>query len=259
MGIKHAVAVLAATAMLLAATPAFAAGTGDDPTYTEDIPFEEVVEDTTLEFSDTATTLTDSLTYDLYKDSYSTETTDTTSDVTTQVITAPYKYFFTPSHAQEKSYWCGPASVQIIDDYWGTAASQSTIARYLGTTTAGTDFSKVDDALRYFTGRRYVYRTCTSTSDFYSAVQYGMLNRGNPLIADVTIDGSVWDHYVYDHAGHIVPIEAFDWRWGKLRLNDPYNEKWWRVGGGYTYGHQTYPKTQIALGVMSHFRKAIVY
>lgn len=250
MRFRLAISLLTATVIMAGATPAFAAGTGDDPTFTEDVPVAEVIEEPTRSWP----THTPGTTVD----DGSVTTTDT-SDVSVQVIDAPYKYFYTPSHAQEKSYWCGPASVQIIDDYWGVPASQSRIAEFLGTTRAGTDFSKVDDALRYFANRTYVYRACTSTYDFYNAVQYGMLKRGNPIVADVKIDGSVWDNYVYDYSGHIVPIEAFDWRWGKLRLNDPYSESYWKVSGGSTYGHRMYPRSQIALGVMSHFRRAIVY
>ncbi|MDZ4655729.1 MAG: C39 family peptidase [Coriobacteriia bacterium] len=243
MRIRHALAVATAIAVFAGATPALAAGTGDDPAYTKNV-----------------TTALDARVERTYQ-KWLTEksTTDTTGDVSIQTIIAPYKYFWTPSYAQEKSYFCGPASVQIIDDYWGAPASQNVIAFYLGTTKAGTDFSRVDNALRLFTGRGYVYRTCTSAYDFYSAVEYGMLKRGNPIVADVNIDGTLWDNYVYSHSGHIVPVEAFDWRWNTLRLNDPYDESFWRAGGGKTFGHRTYPKDQIAAGVMSHFRTAIVY
>jgi hypothetical protein len=69
----------------------------------------------------------------------------------------PYKYYYTPTHAQERSYWCGPATVQIIDDYWGTPATQTRTRRGSGTTPDGTDFTRVDDAIRYFAGVSYVY------------------------------------------------------------------------------------------------------
>ncbi|NLG65960.1 MAG: hypothetical protein GX537_10180, partial [Actinobacteria bacterium] len=35
-----------------------------------------------------------------------------------RVVDAPFYYLFTPSHKQINNYYCGPASVQIIDDYW---------------------------------------------------------------------------------------------------------------------------------------------
>jgi hypothetical protein len=171
-----------------------------------------------------------------------------------------YFYFFTPTHNQEKSYYCGPATVQTIDDYWGTCATQSTIANYLGTGTAGTDFSKVDDAINNYAGQDYVYYgPCASTSDFLYRVEYGLATRRHPMAVDLRIDGSEMDNYVYDHAGHIVPLEAYDWRNGTVRLNDPYDERDWRSGGGATGGHKTYPYWQVANGLMAHFRKAVVY
>lgn len=241
MRIRHALAVAMAIAVFAGATPALAAGTGDSPRRTKD--------------KATAEALAAEQDYQVWLADKETPS----GGVSIQAIIAPYKSFWTPSHAQEKSYFCGPASVQIIDDYWGAPASQKLIALYLGTTKAGTDFSRVDDALRFFAGRNYVYRTCTSMYDFYSAVEYGMLKRGNPIVADVKINGALWDNYIYSHAGHIVPIEAFDWRWNTLRLNDPYDESFWCADGGKTFGHRLYPKDQIATGVMSHFRTAIVY
>ncbi|MDO9558029.1 MAG: C39 family peptidase [Coriobacteriia bacterium] len=241
MKIKHAIAIATAVAILAGATPALAAGTGDDPRTTKD----------------KATALARAAERDYQE--WLADKEAASGEVSIQAIIAPYKYFWTPSHAQEKDYYCGPATVQVIDDFWGIAASQDRIAYYLGTTKAGTDFSKVDDALRFFTGRGYVYRTCASIYDFYGAVEYGMTNRGNPIAADVSIDATVWDNYVFSHAGHIIPVEAFDWRWNILRLNDPYSESYWRAGGGQTFGHRIYPKNQVATGVMSHFRHAIVY
>lgn len=174
-------------------------------------------------------------------------------------VDVPYKYFYTPSHRQETNYYCGPATVQILADYWGDCPSQDEIAKWLGTdVNRGTDFSLVDDALRYFTKRAYTYVTCTSYSDVYQRICYGLLVRGNPSATDVRIVASDWPNYLYDHAGHIVPIEAFDWRNYTVRLNDPYDEKYFR-GGGDTFGHKTYLRSVIAGGIMLHPRHAIVY
>lgn len=184
----------------------------------------------------------------------------TASAVQPTVIDTPYRYFWTPSHRQETNYYCGPATVQIIADYWGDCPSQDEIAKFLGTdVNKATDFSLVDDALRYFTGRPYTYVTCTSLSDVYNRICYGMLVRGNPEATDVRIDADVWPNYVYDHAGHIIPLEAFDWRSYTVRVNDPYDERYYRPGGGDTYGHKTYQRSVVGAGIMAHPRRAIVY
>ncbi|MCX8007676.1 MAG: C39 family peptidase [Coriobacteriia bacterium] len=174
-------------------------------------------------------------------------------------VDAPFKYFYTPSHLQETNYYCGPATIQIIADFWGACPSQKDIAKFLGTDVyRSTDFSLVDDALRYFTGRPYTYVTCTDLSDVYSRICYGLLVRGNPEAIDVRIEASDWPNYLFDHAGHIVPLEAFDWRNFTVRLNDPYDERLYR-GGGDTFGHKTYLRSVVASGIMLHPRRAIVY
>jgi hypothetical protein len=221
-------------ASVLAPAGAHAAGTGDDPTPTTDIP--------------TAATYAAEAAY-----------RKLVADVGTLGSDIPYKYYYTPTHLQERAYWCGPASVQIIDDYWGAAASQGTIADWLGTTSRGTDFSLVDNAITHFSGVSYVYYgPCSSTYDVLNRIQYGLLDRGHPAVGDFNVPSS-WPNYIYSHAGHIIPIEAFDWRYMTVRLNDPYNERDWISGGGSTSGHRTYSSSQIAAGIYNHWRRAIVY
>jgi type II secretory pathway pseudopilin PulG len=235
-----------AIALALIAQPvaALAAGTGDDSRLTSNV-----------------TGALDTATEQEYREWLASQQLEGSSLMTPLIIDAPFKYFWTPSHMQEKNYYCGPATVQIIDDYWGTPATQAEIARYLGTdSTKSTDFSKVDDAINHFAGQDYVYYgPCKSSSDFYSRVQYGLATRLHPMAIDIRISGSLMDYYVFDHLGHIVPLEAFDWRSNIVRLNDPYNERDWRPGGGSTGGHKVYPKSQIATALMSHARKAVIY
>ncbi len=247
MKLNKTVAALAVTIALLAQpAAALAAGTGDDPRPTKNV-----------------TTALDAQVEAQYQAWLRRQGPAGKAALASHptVVDAPYKYFYTPTHMQETNYYCGPATVQIIDDYWGTPATQTEIAKYLGTyTTHATDFSRVDNAINYFAGQNYVYYgPCTSTSDFNYRVAYGLGTRLHPMATDMTIDGNVMNNYVYSHAGHIVPLEAFDWRYFTIRINDPYNECDWQAGGGCTGGHTTYPSSQIANAVMSHFRKAVVY
>ena len=82
------------------------------------------------------------------------------------------------------------------------------------------------------------------------------MNHGMPLAADLNIIASIWPNYVRDHPGHIVPIEAFDWRVWKIRLNDVFDES--DTGGGFTFGHITYDRATVWNGVYNHFRRAVV-
>ncbi|MBN1192924.1 MAG: C39 family peptidase [Coriobacteriia bacterium] len=244
-GYRRLLAAGLALAFALTPATAHAAGTGDSPRHTKDVPTEA-----TLEAAED---------YErwLAEEAESIPATDT---VGAAAIIGPYKYFYTPTHPQERSYWCGPATVQTLDDYWGTPASQSAIALFLGTTTNGTDFLRVDDALRFFTGVNYVVSPkCATYSDVLWQIQYGLSIRCHPAAADVRILGYVWNNYVYSHSGHIIPIEAFDWRYMTVRINDPYDESRWQSGGGNTLGHKTYPASQIQSGVMNHWQKVLIY
>jgi Peptidase_C39 like family len=175
------------------------------------------------------------------------------------IVDGPYYYTWTPSHAQERTYWCGPATCQIIADYWGGCPSQLDLSQHLGTTTGGTDFTKVDDVLRAFTGKQYwYYGGIGSESSFLSYVGYGITSKHYPIVTDVHIHASVWPYYNYDHAGHIIPLEAYDSRYGTIRINDPYRESGWRAGGGNTFGHTTYSHDVIWNGVYNHFLRAVI-
>ncbi len=247
-----AVISLAICAALAAPAAAHANGTGDDPRLTKD----------TLTLEDAKAKALEDARYEAWLGSKTGRPPargTSRGRVRPTVVDAPYYYIWTPSHAQERSYWCGPATCQVIDDYWGTMASQLTIANYLGTTTGGTDFSRVDDALRYFTGKSYYYYgPLANESAFMDRVNYGIVSKHYPMATDVKIYGSVWPNYVYDHAGHIIPMEAYDGRYGTIRINDPYNEASWRSGGGSTFGHRTYGNGIIWNGVANHFRRAVI-
>jgi hypothetical protein len=159
----------------------------------------------------------------------------------------------TPSHQQERPYWCGPATVQVIHDWWGTPVSQQTYATHMGATPAGTIFSRVDDELRYRTGKAYYLRTLTSSTDFYSRVTYTLGTNFWPFPIDGHIMGGEVG-YNLEHSGHIIPIEGYDWRYTLKTMdkNDVYNEQSNHQGGAYTYGHNTYNRTEFYSVVSRH-------
>lgn len=62
-------------------------------------------------------------------------------------------------YGQETSYWCGPGSTKIAISARKSPPSQSTLARYMGTTTNGTDhIGLVSSALNNYLGTSH-YRT----------------------------------------------------------------------------------------------------
>lgn len=237
--------LVVALAALLCVVPrvSYAAGTGDDPKAVPDV--------LTAREAATKAGLEQQTQQWLVRGTRKGAAAPTSAD-------APYRYLYTPSHEQQRSYYCGPATVQVIVDYFTSPPSQDAIATYLGTTTSGTSFSKVDDALRHYTGRSYYYYDSNTGSSFNARVLDTLLNHSQPFAADVRIDADVWPHYAYDHDGHIIPIEAFDWRSNAIRINDVYDEEGSRSGGGDTFGHTTYSRDVIWAGVYSHPQRALV-
>ena len=197
----------------------------------------------------------------------------------TRLVTkAPLSYnVSTPLHLQQTGYWCGPATVEIIDDKWGPIVSGSTeairqqvYANYMGTTTDGTNFTLLDNALNYFITEAnvtYIYRAGMGTaSAIYDCVQYDVGVTHYPLAADLRIDPADpdcnWTPYRLYHSGHILPIDGYNYNVGSytIRLNDPNDESRWHPGtGGATAGHHSYPRKTLAHGVISSMRPDLIW
>ena len=187
-----------------------------------------------------------------------------------EAIDAPYYYLWTPSHKQANGYYCGPATCQIIDDYWGNYVSQATYAaKYsMCPSSNGTVYNVMDDVLRYYTGKTYNYYGGISSSDtFYLKVQYGLETKHYPESVLVRINPTAheqWEPYEYYHSGHIVCLEAFDWRvdaegYRTVRFNDPFNEADYYSSGGATYGHHKYPRVTVWYGLDETVSNAMIY
>lgn len=235
---------------------AHGAGTGDDPRRTNDVL---TVEQSKQKAADDAW-------FASWKAAKTIRTSSAlrragkTASIRPLLIDGPNASFWTPSHRQERPYWCGPATCQIITHYWGRLVPQWAFAQYMGTTTAGTDFTKVDDALRYYSFKSYWYTGGVTTFNvFMDMCEFGMGEKRYPIVANVRIEADRWPFYEFDHAGHIVPIEMFDESITpyRVRLNDPYDEEFF-AGGGNTFGHTTYPAYVVARGVNIHWRQAMV-
>lgn len=192
----------------------------------------------------------------VYRDWLSAAAAGPQATVTPMVRIPAVLVLTTPSHKQINGHYCGPATVQIISEYWNHAITQSQAASYMGTTSDGTDFTMVDNALRHFTGRDYNQGPiCTSPQDVYNNVQFAVGYKSYPAAGDYHILAATWNRYTHDHTGHIITTEAYDWQptsphSNQIRINDSFNEADYYSDGGQTYGHQWYPRGQVADGVL---------
>jgi len=92
-----------------------------------------------------------------------------------------YRFLNAPRHQQLEAYWCGPASVLAIIDYFGFAddvqgsteyEKQETIADESGTTKRGSNTLDLKNTLTSYVGgeHTYVVRRIGSYSDDYDAL-----------------------------------------------------------------------------------------
>ncbi|MCZ0704261.1 hypothetical protein J2T56_002563 [Natronobacillus azotifigens] len=137
----------------------FAAGTGDDPKPTKNIPTTE-----DLRELERKSTLVENHLSNQY-------TISANGEMKTLGVTA---------FKQSTGYWCGPATVkQVIHFFRNISGTQQFYADRLGTTTAGTDFSKIPGVLNsYQTENRYIYQSYNS-NEFLSWRSALILSRSN--------------------------------------------------------------------------------
>ena len=148
--------------------------------------------------------------------------------------TATWHYLTTsfPNNVQINGYYCGPATVQnVIKYHTGTTYSQSTLASALGTTTSGTVMANIDDVLRSYTNKNYVYADIESESKWKRRVANNINDSNMAVIIDINSTGcSSWP---YSTSGHFIPIyacyDATTTSCTKVMISDShpnYNKRW---------------------------------
>lgn len=112
-----------------------------------------------------------------------------------------------PLNKQETSYYCGPATVREVVRYHnGSASSQSTYASSLGTTTSGTDMTKIAPVLKSETGKNYVYADIVSQTRWETRIMNNINNTNMAVVMDIATDTSFWK---YSTSGHFLPIYGY--------------------------------------------------
>ena len=145
-----------------------------------------------------------------------------------------------PYHLQERTYWCGPASVKQLLDHTGDTPTQSTLASHMGTTSDGTYFGNL---IAEINQRRPNWRPWRG-ADINGATE--MANKiawdtahNRPGILYVMLKRAFYPYYNRDHSGHFQTSAG--WRRdsdGRLfgGYVDPYNEATYSSGGANTGG-----------------------
>lgn len=128
-------------------------------------------------------------------------------------------------YKQETSYYCGPASVyQTLKYMNGTSPSQSIIASALGTTTDGTDGTKIPPYLNEKQSDNYYVTSVITTESMMKSNINSDLNRGYPVIARIRLTSNMdsYDNWNYTTAGHFINIGGQNSNQSRFTIVDPY-------------------------------------
>lgn len=163
-------------------------------------------------------------------------------------------------YKQEEKYYCGPATTkQTMKFLTGSADSQSTIAKALGTTTEGTDGLRIVSYLNSKQSKvRYTVQTNPSVDQLKSWQQSGfnriymggnMYTNLKPHIARVKLaQGQDW---AYSTNGHFFNVTGYSANQAKTRISDPNIQ---RVQPSST-GHYLVTYTALYNATKNHFAK----
>lgn len=158
------------------------------------------------------------------------------------------RYCNVPVHKQETYYYCGPATVKQLDDYFnGNRYTQKQIAGYLGTTKQGTDFSRVKQFLRDYVKSGYNIDSIGSFDNWHRIV-VNSINNNRPAVLDINAEGI--EGMGYNSSGHILNVSGY--RFGSVpnvvQVSDPH----WKFSGEKKYSadllyrvNKNHPRQQI--------------
>lgn len=159
------------------------------------------------------------------------------------------------SFKQKAAYYCGPATAyQTIYFHNGSSPSQDTIAKALGTTTAGTDGTRIPkyvntqlDRVEYF-----IYNVGTDKEGMRNAIDIDMRS-GYPAMLRVKIESGTEFGYTTD--GHFLNVGGQTAGATKYRIVDPY----YGYKNGPKASHYNVPFDEVYTAVKTHFAHHLYY
>ena len=112
-----------------------------------------------------------------------------------------------PVNVQKNGYYCGPATVQnVVKFHTGETYTQDYCANKLGTTTAGTDMTKIAPVLKNMTGKNYVMSSIENETLWKRRVANNVIDSKMAVVLDINSkNNSSWP---YQTSGHYIPIYA---------------------------------------------------
>lgn len=148
-------------------------------------------------------------------------------------------------YPQQNSYYCGPASLQMLMDKLGAktsargeSLSQDNLAKYLETTLAhGSHTANIAGAINAWLGQELYSLVRRPSADKFREAVINSLNSGYPLIIN-TNEKRGSDHYNGHNDGtygHIIILEGYDPSTNQVIFKDPGTSIWSKAKAEFAY------------------------
>lgn len=125
---------------------------------------------------------------------------------TTRASTSTWKNINIPVYKQTTGSYCAPATVkEVVQYHKGSSSAQDTYAKLLGTTSNGTDMTRVAPVLKSKTGKKYVMAEIKSKSLWIDRVRINMGQTKMAVVLDIKASTSNWK---YSTKGHFLAISG---------------------------------------------------
>ncbi len=151
---------------------------------------------------------------------------------------------------QKTSYWCGPATMEMMDlGDGGSLRTQAKWAELLGTTTDGTGIGAMKDGMNAYTtwdntAGKYVTVDLSdrTASWFFSAHRTRVGFTKSPVVEHVQLLMKYFSYLNYNHGGHYQVGRGYSSTTGNvIGIIDPYDERDYRSGGAASGGYHVIP------------------
>lgn len=157
-----------------------------------------------------------------------------------------------PLYTQSNGYYCGPATVkEVVQFHKGSSSSQATYAKKLGTTSDGTDMTKIPSVLSAESGRKYVYASIEDQATWKKRIIRNITGTKLAVVMDIKTTKDFWR---YATSGHFLAIRGYKGTAStvsNVQMSDPHPD----CSGEY------YVKTAANAykANNSHWRKAMIW
>ncbi|MBM0046205.1 C39 family peptidase [Anaerococcus sp. mt242] len=146
-----------------------------------------------------------------------------------------------PYRRQINGYYCGPASVQMVVDYYkhNPDKDQNYYASKLGTTKQGTAYDMIEKVLNeHIWSYKYdVYMSNNNFQDFLDSAYYSIKNRA-PIVVNMRSDVGIGKgSWIYSVSGHYIVVSSMRYDSSMKKFVGDIKDPWHR-NGQY---QETYP------------------